>query len=368
MGSLFVRDRFWALSMRNYRIIGMAFAAVFLLAACIGDDSGRELDGRAMAVSVSADGRYALSAHGNNNIVLWNLEEQSSRVISENGNIYSASFSINSSVFVWQDQEGSVVVQEVDGEAFNAWDMPDAYSISLSSSPDRVVLTDIGWGVHVATEEGIVSPKKSDGQAALGFGKSLNVELDGSGERFLTAGFGGPRDQQLDLEDQGNGYPNLNGVALWGSQNGDAVHVLSGNSAKTHATFSPDGNYVVSVDENGKGFVWDAHTGSKEQRLSRLGVGVYVGGHPTGSPKNRDTSGLRLERNSPDFPDDFSNFGYVAVQFITDEHYLAFFYNQRYAALHKLGDPFALKMVDLGHRPFPFDGSLRPQCLNSFGP
>jgi hypothetical protein len=361
MGYIPSQRRIWSLLMGKAVASVVLVVVVALVSGCVGGGHRSLSSSSAFVVDVSSDGRFAISSHRDNRIVMWDIENRHAEVISERGNIYSAAFSRNSMHYAWQDLEGRVSVVELGGDKVMSMHMPDAYSFSFAASPTRLVLTDIGWGVHVYDGKEISSPKTSRGRAALGFGKSLNVMLDREGEKFLTAGFGGPRHKNLVLKDQPDGYPDLSGLTIWDGEAGEPVHNLPSNSAKTHATVSPDGNYVVSVDENGKGFVWDAYDGSLIDRLARPGSGVWIGDDhpdPLQAPEEEvyDFEGIHIE-SADATPEDFSNHGMVAVQFISDTQYLLFFYNQRYAVIHELGDPFPQKFLDLGERPFPSTGS-----------
>jgi hypothetical protein len=318
--------------------------------------------GEAMVVSVSLDGKSAISSHRDGAIILWDIEGRRSDAISDASNIYSAHFSRYSNTFLWQDLNGEVCIEE-----YGATDS-DADCFETEPVFGHVYIDPLGLHLYSDDHWRIVSGDgrklKWDDQirSFYGAGKLLNLEGSPSGDRLLSVGMPlsdgdkKPIDGQNPIDPEQR-FSNFEGLVIWDLNRFEPIARMVGHNVKTHATFSPDGNYVVSVDENSKGFVWDAHSGERVTDLAVLGVGLYVGGHERGSPENWEKDGLRVRRGSPGFPDDFSNFGYVAVQFITNEHYLAFFYDQRYAALHKLGDPFALKMVDLGDRPFPSTGS-----------
>ena len=124
-----------------------------------------------------------------------------------------------------------------------------------------------------------------------------------------------------------------------------------GNSAKTHATFSPDGNHVIAVDENGKGFHWNLPE-SRRQILSSVGRGVFVF-PPKGSNEigHFDDSGLHLTPG--DIPDDFERKARIGVHFVSVNYFIILSRNHHYAAVYKLGDPYARAIVDLGKKPFP---------------
>ena len=71
---------------------------------------------KAIVVSVSSDGHYAISSNKNNGIVLWNLKNKSYKILSRNGNIYSAYFIKKSDSFIWQDLNNIVHVDNINGK------------------------------------------------------------------------------------------------------------------------------------------------------------------------------------------------------------------------------------------------------------
>lgn len=55
-----------------------------------------------MVISLSSDGRYAVSSNLNNQIILWDIKKHHYKIISNNGNCYSAYFIKHSHNFMWQ--------------------------------------------------------------------------------------------------------------------------------------------------------------------------------------------------------------------------------------------------------------------------
>ena len=120
----------------------------------------------------------------------------------------------------------------------------------------------------------------------FGAGKLLNLRLSNQNHYLLTSGYAGnagddmplskgytARDVNPKIPASGN-FSILNGVVLWDIGTGKPIYKLRGNDAKTYATISPDGRYVISGDENASIYVWNTNTGKRI--LSVAGMHGYV--------------------------------------------------------------------------------------------
>jgi len=78
--------------------------SLFLITGC--DNSHNEkstaLSPATAILSLSSDGRYAITSHYDKHIILWDLENKTHKLISDNGNIFSAYYIKNSPYFMWQ--------------------------------------------------------------------------------------------------------------------------------------------------------------------------------------------------------------------------------------------------------------------------
>jgi WD40 repeat protein len=347
---------------RDAILLAVAFAAT--LVGCA-SGTGHSASGRANAVAVSSDGRYAISSHGDNRLVLWNIAERKHRIISTRANIYSAYWVDGREAFLWQTLDDLIRVQSADGRVIKAFQGPPAYSHAIGHDFKTYVSTDSGWRIWLKKNDNDIDKiKAGDDGAFFGLGKPLNVRLTPNEDRALVSGFGAyfHRDG-LDIEAQAKkGYERYDGVAYWNLATRKPIYNLAGNRAKTHATISPDGEYVVGVDENTQHHVWKTSTGEDAYKVSSVTYGIFY--ETEEGIGEYDDSGVRV-----DFPDDFNagnNQSYVAVQFLDDKHYAAFHNRENYASLWKLGDPFALKFLDLGTDPFPSTARyVRNQAIDS---
>lgn len=312
--------------------------------------------GPVMSAAVSSDGHYAITAHRDNQLILWDLEAHETTSISNNANIYSVDFVAGKPVFVWQDLSNQVHIQTVSGTLLNAFDLPvPAYGHRLLSNLADYYYSDIGWGIHHRNGAGAIETlKATDREAFKGFHKLLNLSINADESLLLSTGSGEPKGftepyyRTLQEEKaRARQYRLLNSVALWNTKTGEPVAKLSGNISKTDATISPDGRWVVSGDENGIGLFWNTDHPDKPQRMARYYSGIYLDDSPykNGDPRKRDTSGLI---KAPPGLNDIT----LAVAFIDHSRYfLRFGNNSHQAALFKAGNPWPQTYFDLGDSP-----------------
>jgi len=307
-----------------------------------------------MSAAVSADGRYALTAHGDNQLFVWDLDEKSRERISQDANIYSAAVAPESSVFLWQNLDGEVVLAHPErGEKERFHISTETYGHTITHDRQTYLFSDIGWGLYRKNlDDGEIEVLKvPDGKAFLGYGTILNLGLAEPEEILLTSGHGlrgYASHEGYEFENQtSQGYRELNGLTLWNLEQREPFARLEGNSVKTHATISPDGQWVVSGDENGKGFFWNTEEPEERHRMARYYSGIFLEDTPyeAGDPRNRDDSEL-IE--APSGVNDQT----LASAFIHESQYfLRFGNNSHKAALFEAGNPWPQKYFDLGDSP-----------------
>ena len=355
------------------RVARLSFCLPLLLSLAIvsacNESSSRENQYEAaMAASVSNSGDYAISSHHSRKLVVWGIGDKQHKAVADDINIYSAEVVPKRNAYLWQDLDNSVTVKTFNGKQIAQFKAPEpAYSHDTTSSLDHYLLSDKDWRLYHRGPNGNFS-KIKDGKTdtLLGLGKPFNVAIDSKGNRAVLAGFGAYYHKEgLDIEaEESDGYQRFDGVAVWNLKTGRPTLNLSGNSAKTHATTSPDGQHVVAVDENGQGFHWDLEEGTKQQ-LASLRFGIDVDGEEAEPGQSFDKSGMHLDYPE-DFPEGFERAARIGVHFVSDQHYLCLYHNQPYAAIYRLGDPFARALVDLGTDPFPsVDRYSRNEAVDS---
>lgn len=306
-----------------------------------------------MSAAVSSDGRYALTAHGDNQLFVWDLDEQGRSRISQDANIYSAAAVPGSSVFLWQNLDGEVVlVHPEHGEQEHFHIATETYGHTITRDQKTYLFSDIGWGLYRKNlDDGEIEVlKKPDGKAFLGYGTILNLGLAESEEILLTSGHGlrgyASHEDYKFKNQAGNVYRELNGVTLWDIGRNEPFARLEGNGSKTHAIISPDGQWVVSSDENSRGFFWDTEKPDERHRMASYTYGIYLedSPHEPGDERNWDRSEL-IEA-----PSGLSG-RTIALAFVSNDYFLRFGNNSHKAALFKAGNPWPQKYFDLGDSP-----------------
>ncbi len=309
----------------------------------------------AMVVSVSEDGRYAVSSHQERELVLWDIQQRTHELISDNANIYSAYFIQGRHVFLWQDLGDMVRVQTVKGEVLERFEHFPTYGHVMSADLTTYIASNERWQLYVGHGES-QKPLKTDGKhpGFPGIGKLLNLTLSLDNKTLLSAGDGLRIRDELPIRGHSaviadDAFSDYAGVVLWDLDTRQPQHKLPGNAAKTHATLSPDGRFAIAVDENIHHKIWNTATGEQPYQVSTLGSGIWQPSEE--GLGDFDSSGVRIE-----FPEDF-DVGHhrvmLAVHFLSDDYYAAFHTYEPYASLYQLGDPFAIRFLGLGKDPFP---------------
>lgn len=309
-----------------------------------------------MSAAVSSDGAFALTAHQDNQLIMWDLRNQEHEAISRNANIYSAYFVQDKPVFLWQNLENKVIAQSVEGDVEESFQLPEpTYGHLITSDLSTYYFSDIGWGIHRRTAEGkLETLKGTDRKAFLGYHKLLNLTMDDAEKQLVSSGSGEPKGFEPpyyrsleDVLEQGSNYQRLYSLALWDLESGEPAAKLNGNSSKTHATISPNGQWVVSGDENGNGLYWNTESPEERYRLANYYSGIYIDNTPFEMGDTRNWNKEELI-DAPQGLNDFT----IAQAFIhNSEYYLRFGNNSHIAALFKAGSPWPVKYFDLGESP-----------------
>ena len=311
--------------------------------------------GPVMAVGVSDDGRYVISSHRSNHLVLWDLQNEHHQTLSNDANIYSAYFIPGHDLFLWQDLSNTVYLQNLEGGIEREFKHFPTYGHAMNASLTNYLSANENWNLFYGYGDSL-KPLLRDSRSPslMGSGKLLNLSLS-SDQFFITAGKGLSEVDERPISDETpvvrpvndlRFSSNFAGVVLWNYDTLSPVTKFSGNSVKTHAVISPDGQWVVSADENGKSFTWN--TSHPERRMRNAGYsGLFIEGLPDDLPSSEyyDKSGLI---DLPKGPHTFT----IAVAFIhNSEYYLRFGNNSHFAALFKTGSPWPVKYFDLGESP-----------------
>lgn len=325
------------------------------------------------SLSVSSDGRYVISAHEDGALVLWDIDAQQRAQLADNANLYSAYFIPEGDAFLWQDQDDVVHVQRVNGEVVEEFEHFPTYGHVMSADREHYLSSNQTWNIYHGHGDAL-QPVLLDSKSPsfTGTGQVLNLSM--GGDFFVSGGSGSPGGELEDSppvrdEDDFRFSSSYGGVTLWGIDTLEPVAKLPGNSSKTYATISPDGQWVVSGDENTIGLFWNTDEPQKRHRMADYDGGIYLDDTPfeEGDSRNWDTSEL-IPVPEAEKPND-RGFRYslatpttIAIAFINgSEEFLRIGYSQYrsdgssqiYAALFEAGNPWPQAYLDLGTDPFP---------------
>lgn len=303
-----------------------------------------------MSAAVSHSGDYALTAHRDNRLILWHLQDKQRETVDANANVYSAQFIHGTDLILWQDLDDVVRVQSVEGEVYREFEHFPTYGHVMSEASGRYLSADQTYNIFSGFGDD-KQPVLKDGVSPsfTGTGKILNLAVAPEAGYFISVGSNSDRDPIDDYEpvNPERRFSKYGGLVLWDLETLLPLAKLPGNSAKTHATISPDGQWVVSGDENGIGLFWNTENPEERHRMARYYSGIYLDDTPyeAGDPRNRDVSEL-IE--PPDGVSDRT----IASAFIHEsEYFLRFGNNSHKAALFKAGNPWPQKYFDLGESP-----------------
>ncbi|SHF86882.1 hypothetical protein SAMN02745148_03724 [Modicisalibacter ilicicola DSM 19980] len=321
-----------------------------------------------MVLGVSSDGRHAISTHKSKHLILWDLEQRSRKILSTSANIYSAYFIHDRDAFLWQDLDNQVRVQTVNGAVLQKFRHFPTYGHVVDTSLEHYIASDEEWNLFHGYGKAM-QPIKQDGTSPnfLGVGKLFILSL--SEKKGLLVSAGSSNDEDFDpkktppiLDNQL--FSNYGGVILWDIKTLKPVAQLPGNNVKVDAALSPDGQWIVTGDENGIGLFWDTANTSRKNRMASYTGGIFLENSPYEllDPRKYDKSGL-IPVPMADKPDRWGDRHLtttttVALAFINDsQEFLRFGYRSHWVALFEAGNPWPQKYFDLGDDPYPSTAS-----------
>ncbi|MGC3875124.1 WD40 repeat domain-containing protein [Halomonas sp. GXIMD04776] len=351
-----------------------ALIVAMLLTGCaLGSKQPGGTLGPVMALGVSSDGRYAISTHLSKHLVLWNLEQRSREILSTNANIYSAYFIHDRHAFLWQDLNDQVRVQTIDGEVIQQFTHFPTYGHVMDESLDHYLASTETWDIYDGHGEKLTPMMRdSHSPSVIGSGKMLKLSLAKNGY-LVSAGTGFREVDQRPIDkehppvrqlDNLRFSSNYAGVVLWDIHTLKPIAKLVGNNVKVDAAISPDGQWVVTGDENGIGLYWNTERPQKKNWLASYTGGIFLEDSPydLDDPRKFDKSGL-IPVPMADKPNRWggrhlTTTSTVALAFINDsEEFLRFGYRSHWVALFEAGNPWPQKYFDLGDDPHPSTAS-----------
>lgn len=305
--------------------------------------------GVVMIVSLSTDGRYAITTDDKRNAVLWDLHKKSSSTLDRDANIYSAYFIKDHHLFMWQnDLTNQVNIANTHKKIIENFNPGfPTYGQAISSNLKYYIASNEDWDIYIRENNQQKLLKKHFSDASfLGAQKLANITIQTN--NLLISGF-------ADV---------TTGVSLWNLNTKKLKYTLHDNSMKTIATISPDGKYIVSGDEEPLAYVWEASTGKKLFDLYSLRFGREIEiGKNIENWKWDNTGMLPI----PSIFNDKNGGAILTLKFIDLKgDYLRFTTYVPYAILYNVNDPKPKKYLYLGSWPYPsVDDYSRDQSIDT---
>ena len=315
-----------------------------------------------ISISVSTDGRYAISGHAarktnsvspRGQMVLWDIEKKQKTILSDNANSFSALFIPDSHEFMWQDQNDIVHMQNVEGQEIKSFKHPHVQNHRITADKSFYLSVDF-WGRIYKGYGDEIQPVYTDGGPTINpYSLSIvdNYFLsvtdtchgldDPVVETNLTANPVNPSSSKKSSYD---------GVTLWDKNTLKPIAKLIGNCGSTNGLISPDGKWVITGGENTTYYMWEIDNLNNRQPLSiPNNWGIYD------EEKYKNDKSIPLPEKLKDEP---VSVGTVAYAFLSETDYVGLGRSGRkngegfqFAALYKAGEPWIKAYVEIGNNP-----------------
>ena len=309
------------------------------------------------SLGVSSDGQYIITAHGRDELVLWDVAKKEKKLLAKNANPYSAYFIPDSHGFMWQDTNNVVHIQDVNGQEIKQFSHFETEGHIITADKSFYLSADT-WGklykgsgdnlVPVYTDTPI-SPSQPytlsiHGNYILSTYNTITGRNDPPAETNLTANPVNP-----DIHKKSS----YAGVTLWDKTTLKPIARLWGNSGRTTGRISPDGKWVVTGSDNHVKLMWEINNLNRLYMLIDLD-GIY-----------NEKTGYLDNSNVPPKPEKFKNKQITlsntsAVAFVSDKDFILFPRNNKdeLALLYKVGAEEIQGYVEIGRNPPISTGNL----------
>ena len=309
------------------------------------------------SLGVSSDGQYIITAHGRDELVLWDVAKKEKKLLAKNANPYSAYFIPDSHEFMWQDTNNIVHIQNVSGQEVKQFPHFETEG-HIITADKRFYLSADTWGklykgygdnlVPIYTDEPIAPSQpytlSIHGNYILSTYNTITGRNDPPAETNLTANPVNP-----DIHKKSS----YAGVTLWDKTTLKPIARLWGNSGRTTGRISPDGKWVVAGSDNRGKFMWEI-----KNPTNRIGLSDIEGKY------NVSLGGFDTSKLIP-IPDKFGDKQITltntsAVAFVSEEDFILFPQNNKneLALLFTVGDPWIKAYVEIGRNPPISTGNL----------
>ncbi len=309
------------------------------------------------SLGVSSDGQYIITAHGRDELVLWDVAKKEKKLLAKNANPYSAYFIPDSHEFMWQDTNNVVHIQDVNGQEIKQFSHFETEGHIITADKSFYLSADT-WGklykgygdnlVPIYTDEPIAPSQpytlSIHGNYILSTYNTITGRNDPPAETNLTANPVNP-----DIHKKSS----YAGVTLWDKTTLKPIARLWGNSGRTTGRISPDGKWVVAGSDNRGKFMWEI-----KNPTNRIGLSDIEGKY------NVSLGGFDTSKLIP-IPDKFGDKQITltntsAVAFVSEEDFILFPQNNKneLALLFTVGDPWIKAYVEIGRNPPISTGNL----------
>ena len=317
----------------------------------------------ALSVSVSTDGRYAISGHAarktnsvspRGQMVLWDIEKKQKTILSDNANSFSALFIPDSHEFMWQDQNDIVHMQNVEGQEIKSFKHPHVQNHRITADKSFYLSVDF-WGRIYKGYGDEIQPVYTDGGPTINpYSLSIvdNYFLsvtdtchgldDPVAETNLTANPVNPSSSKKSSYD---------GVTLWDKNTLKPIAKLIGNCGSTNGLISPDGKWVITGGENGTYYTWEINNLNNRLRLAYQDLYIKEG-------KLKEYDETKVLYIPKEVEERGISFGTVAYAFLTESEFIGLGRSankngkgNEFAALFTVGNPWVIGYVEIGNNP-----------------
>ena len=316
-----------------------------------------------ISLSVSTDGRYAISGHAaretrsvnpRGQIVLWDIEKKTKTILSDNANSFSAMFIPGSHEFMWQDQKRVIHIQDVEGKEIKSFLHPSVQNHRITADKAFYLSVDF-WGRIYKGYGDEIQPVYTDGGPTINpYSLSIvdNYFLsvtdtchgldDPVAETNLTANPVNPSSSKKSSYD---------GVTLWDKNTLKPIAKLIGNCGSTNGLISPDGKWVITGGENGTYYTWEINNLNNRLRLAYQDLYIKEG-------KLKEYDETKVLYIPKEVEERGISFGTVAYAFLTESEFIGLGRSankngkgNEFAALFTVGNPWVIGYVEIGNNP-----------------
>ena len=317
----------------------------------------------ALSVSVSTDGRYAISGHAarktnsvspRGQMVLWDIEKKQKTILSDNANSFSALFIPDSHEFMWQDQNDIVHVQNVDGQEIKSFKHPHVQNHRITADKSFYLSVDFWGRIYKGYGDEIQPVYTDSGPTINPYSLSIvdNYFLsvtdtchgldDPVAETNLTA-------NPVNLSSSKKS--SYDGVTLWDKNTLKPIAKLIGNCGSTNGLISPDGKWVITGGENGTYYTWEINNLNNRLRLAYQDLYIKEG-------KLKEYDETKVLYIPKEVEERGISFGTVAYAFLTESEFIGLGRSankngkgNEFAALFTVGNPWVIGYVEIGNNP-----------------